>query len=202
MQVNHIHPLRLQQPALQEIHTTVSPDGTLQYQQSLAPGLQSLDAISPDPNDGIFQRYLGAAPQAHAPHALHAPNPFEQHGAGLEPHSQSQFHALPPNGFQHPATTRFNLLAAPQPQQIQAPPPPRPQPPQQQLQQVPLPQPQVPQRIQQLEPQGPTVQDDDAPVTNHGQFEGLKLIPNPPDLEAWRDKLFHVDDTITLTEEE
>lgn len=47
------------------------------------------------------------------------------------------------------------------------------------------------------------VQDgDDVVISNHGQFEGLKLIPNPPDLEAWRERLFHVDDTITLTQEE
>ena len=43
---------------------------------------------------------------------------------------------------------------------------------------------------------------DDAPFSNHGQFQGLKLIPNPPDLEQWRERLFHVDDMITLTEEQ
>jgi hypothetical protein len=35
---------------------------------------------------------------------------------------------------------------------------------------------------------------------NH--FGGMKLIPNPPDLEAWRERLFNADDTITLTEEQ
>jgi glutathione S-transferase len=39
-------------------------------------------------------------------------------------------------------------------------------------------------------------------LSKHGQFEGLKLIANPPDLEAWRQKLFDVDDYITLNEEE
>jgi glutathione S-transferase len=39
-------------------------------------------------------------------------------------------------------------------------------------------------------------------LSNHGQFQGLKLIPNPPDLEQWRERLFHVDDMITLTEEQ
>lgn len=34
-----------------------------------------------------------------------------------------------------------------------------------------------------------------------GQLQG-KLIPDPPDLEYWRDKLFHVDETITLSEEQ
>lgn len=35
-----------------------------------------------------------------------------------------------------------------------------------------------------------------------GHFANMKSIPNPPDLEAWRERLFHVDQTITLTEEE
>ena len=36
----------------------------------------------------------------------------------------------------------------------------------------------------------------------NGQLNGLKLIPNPPDLESWREKLFNVDEAITLTEEQ
>ncbi|RWQ94502.1 glutathione transferase [Paecilomyces variotii] len=35
-----------------------------------------------------------------------------------------------------------------------------------------------------------------------GHFGGMKLIPYPPDLEAWRERLFNVDETITLTEEQ
>lgn len=35
-----------------------------------------------------------------------------------------------------------------------------------------------------------------------GHFGGMKLIPNPPDLQAWREKLFNVDEVITLTEEQ
>jgi glutathione S-transferase len=35
-----------------------------------------------------------------------------------------------------------------------------------------------------------------------GHFSGMKLIENPPDLAQWRERLFNVDDTITLTEEE
>jgi hypothetical protein len=42
-----------------------------------------------------------------------------------------------------------------------------------------------------------------APSSTHSShFQGLKLIAEPPDLDAWRQKLFDVDDTITLTEEE
>jgi hypothetical protein len=36
--------------------------------------------------------------------------------------------------------------------------------------------------------------------TSH--FGNLKSIPNPPDLQAWRERLFNVDKTITLSEDE
>jgi hypothetical protein len=36
-----------------------------------------------------------------------------------------------------------------------------------------------------------------------GQLCGMKLVPNPPDLESWRNRLFNVDeDMITLSEQE
>ncbi|EON61448.1 hypothetical protein W97_00663 [Coniosporium apollinis CBS 100218] len=35
-----------------------------------------------------------------------------------------------------------------------------------------------------------------------GHLKGLKRIPDPPDLAAWRQKLFNVDDTIVLTEDQ
>ena len=38
--------------------------------------------------------------------------------------------------------------------------------------------------------------------TTEGHFKNLKMIPNPPNLEEWRAKLFDVDDTIMLTEDE
>jgi glutathione S-transferase len=33
-------------------------------------------------------------------------------------------------------------------------------------------------------------------------FSGMKLVENPPDLDHWRERLFNVDETITLTEDE
>jgi hypothetical protein len=63
----------------------------------------------------------------------------------------------------------------------------------------------MPHQTQELGPQTEYVQaqgTDGKPVTSHGQFEGLRLIPNPPNLDEWRNKLFHVEDTITLTEEQ
>lgn len=33
-------------------------------------------------------------------------------------------------------------------------------------------------------------------------FGTMKIVPSPPDLDAWRDRLFNVDEPITLTEEQ
>ena len=45
-----------------------------------------------------------------------------------------------------------------------------------------------------------------APVRNvgntDGHFSNLKSIPNPPDLEQWRKKLFDVDELVTMTEDQ
>lgn len=38
--------------------------------------------------------------------------------------------------------------------------------------------------------------------TTEGHFNNMKMIPNPPHLEDWRQRLFDVDETITLTEDE
>ena len=35
-----------------------------------------------------------------------------------------------------------------------------------------------------------------------GELQGFKLVPNPPHLDYWRDRLFNVDEMITLSEEE
>ena len=32
--------------------------------------------------------------------------------------------------------------------------------------------------------------------------KSMKLVPNPPDLDSWREKLFNVDETVTLSEEQ
>ena len=35
-----------------------------------------------------------------------------------------------------------------------------------------------------------------------GHFVGMKMVPDPPDLERWRERLFNVNETITMTEDE
>lgn len=44
--------------------------------------------------------------------------------------------------------------------------------------------------------------DGNASTSFAGQLQGMRLIPNPPDLEYWRDRLFHVNEMITLSEEQ
>lgn len=43
---------------------------------------------------------------------------------------------------------------------------------------------------------------DAASTSFAGQLQGMKLVPNPPDLEYWRDRLFNVDEVITMSEEQ
>ncbi|KAH7388611.1 hypothetical protein BKA66DRAFT_54685 [Pyrenochaeta sp. MPI-SDFR-AT-0127] len=182
-QLRSLHP-----GALQTLHQ--SPDGSL-YPPPPLPELQTLHT-----NDvyNQQQQYALSGPPQPPPHALH----FEQHG--LPP---TQFPPFPA-GYQHASSPRFALNPPQLPgpgQQIYTPqplpPPPRP------TQQLPLPPPpiltasqSIAQHVEQARP---------PPSQAHardGQFQGLKLIANPPDLEKWREKLFNVDEMITLTEEE
>lgn len=48
----------------------------------------------------------------------------------------------------------------------------------------------------------PVVPPQNGTGASSGHLGGVKLIPEPPNLEAWREKLFNVNETITLTEEE
>ena len=217
---------------LQALHQHQSPDGSYQHpHQSFAPGLQNLDAtnLQQDPNEGLFQRYLASnaaqAQQTIPQHALHPQNPGQNvfgHDVGLQ--GQHQFHGLPTGPYSNPQTQQFNLVAAnaqqfqhqaPPQQHRQHQPQPRSQPqPQQPIAPLPHRQQQRPIQISRRAPE-PTPQPQQQPavveveevidgpvISNHGQFEGLKLISDPPDLQQWREKLFHVEDTITLTEEE
>ncbi|OQE96260.1 hypothetical protein PENNAL_c0001G00160 [Penicillium nalgiovense] len=43
---------------------------------------------------------------------------------------------------------------------------------------------------------------DPVAFTGPGELQGFKLVPNPPHLDYWRDRLFNVDEMITLSEEE
>ncbi|KAJ5709666.1 hypothetical protein N7493_009957 [Penicillium malachiteum] len=49
---------------------------------------------------------------------------------------------------------------------------------------------------------GGLVVDETESTSFAGQLTGMRLVPDPPDLEHWRHRLFNVDEIITLTEEE
>ncbi|KAF2471956.1 uncharacterized protein BDR25DRAFT_302783 [Lindgomyces ingoldianus] len=192
----HLQPaLRTLQPAeLQALHQS-APGALHHHLQTLAPSLQGLEAISHDASDGLFQqpRY-------------HVGNPFES------AQTPGPYQPVVSSGYQHDhGSNRFSLIAAAPAQQHQhqrlraPPPPPPPAPPPPPPPPLPAAIPRVPPQIQAagLEPQtefAQALEPDDPPVTR--QFEGLKLIAAPPNLDEWRAKLFHVDDTITLTENE
>ncbi|KAF2833192.1 hypothetical protein CC86DRAFT_365150 [Ophiobolus disseminans] len=169
-----LHPGSLQ-------HIQQSPDGSL-YAQALPHALYQQQPYT-----------LSGAPQP-SPHALQY-----QHGL---PGSPVQYAAFPAISYQHASSPRFTIANPPPlpvPEGIphfQSPPRP--------VQRQALPpapaivNQQGPQRQQ---PHGdPSRDGDDGPSS--GQFQGLKLVAEPPDLEAWRQKLFDVDDTITLNEDE
>lgn len=46
------------------------------------------------------------------------------------------------------------------------------------------------------------VQDAESAVKLDGKIDGLKIIPDPPGLNQWRDRLFHADETIVMTEDQ
>ncbi|CAN9161835.1 unnamed protein product [Alternaria sp. RS040] len=184
-QLRSLHP-----GALQTLHQ--SPDGTLYPHNQVLPELQNLHT-----SDVYQHQYALSGPQ-HPPPPSHAhalPVHFEQHA--LPP--SGPYPPFQPAGYQHGASPRF-MNAPPPPlqdhaQQYHASPP--------QTVQRPIQQLALPRHVEQAPlPHKQESQDEDTPLSNHGQFQGLKLIPNPPDLEQWRERLFHVDDMITLTEEQ
>ncbi|KAF1946105.1 hypothetical protein EJ02DRAFT_261549 [Clathrospora elynae] len=188
-QLRSLHP-----GSLQTLHQ--SPDGTL-YPHAL-PELQSLHA-----HDVYHQQQQ---------YALNEPPEPPSYGTQFEPHDIPPAAPFSPfaTGYQHAPTPRFmNAPLPPQPQPLHAQqyhaPPPLPRLTQQLL--LPPLQPHtalelVLRHAEPIQPSSHLEAGDDTPLSNHGRFQGLKLIANPPDLEAWRERLFHVDEMITLTEEQ
>ncbi|KAF1953288.1 hypothetical protein CC80DRAFT_494583 [Byssothecium circinans] len=192
---------------------------------ALPPELQGLDGLPQDANDAFFDQRYAHHLNGPSPHALH----FQTHHALSQAQQTFPPFTGAPGGYGR-AFDLNAPQAQPQPvaqqQHIQQP---RPitrtpvrvqAPPVQRIQQQPVqeiePRPEfvhtqtpvlvhAPVSPQVTQVQTQNLEAEEAPVSNaqnHRQFEGLKLVPNPPDLEIWRDKLFHVDETITLTEEE
>ncbi|KAH5337077.1 hypothetical protein HBI50_016600 [Parastagonospora nodorum] len=197
-------------PALQQLqalhpnalhHLQHSPDGSL-YAQAHHQALPQLhhgsSAVYHHHHHHHHHQYaLSGAPQP-APHTLQ----YQHHAL---PGSPVQYAAFP--GYQHASSPRYGpvqqLQGSPQlahHQPLPRPPPVRAAPQQPIVQPFQLPVQQHAHADTAVQAQGADA--DDAPASNHGQFHGLRLIPDPPDLEAWRQKLFDVDEMITLNEDE
>lgn len=178
-QLRALHPGALQ-------HLQQSPDGSL-YAQTLP------HAVYQQPQQ---QQYALSGHAHQQRHAVQYPHP-QQHQILPGPGSPVQF-ATYSTAYQHASSPRFGPV-----QQLHGSPPPTRAAPRQPTAQAF--QPPLQQHVHVEIPAPPTnlAADDAAPSSNHSShFQGLKLIAEPPDLDAWRQKLFDVDDTITLSEEE
>lgn len=161
----------------------------------------SLQQLGQSPDGALFPQALpnlhaGAAIyQQHHQYALSGPPQPQPHALQYLPGSPVQYAPFPVS-YHHDASPLpvsggipgHHFQGPPRPTHRKAPLPPVPNAPQH--------------APQQEQPQSaPLGRDaDDAPAS--GQFQGLRLVAEPPDLEAWRQKLFDVDDTITLNEDE
>jgi len=139
------------------------------------------------------------------------PNPFEQDHFGTRPHPQPRFHEIRSNApipslqntpFNHGG--QFGAF----PRRIQQKPGTSSQ--GGQMFGILMPQQQAPNNPQShTEALGRLQNEIDlrpVPITDGGTTEGhfsnMKLVPDPPHLEEWRQRLFDINETITLTEDE
>lgn len=188
-----------------------APDGTFYTAQGLPLQPQDLHLQSLHATELFHQQQqqhhhhqyaLSAPPPLGAPHAPY----YEHHGVPSQPFSPQVYQQVQHHPHAHATSPPYGLTAAPLPgpaHHVHTPIHTTPRIAQQPLQLQPQPiqpSPQtLPQRHSSPLESGPS---DDATLANHGQFKGLKLIPNPPHLDEWRQRLFDVDETITLTEEQ
>ncbi|MCJ1243749.1 hypothetical protein MMC30_000946 [Trapelia coarctata] len=158
---------------------------SVSFTSQLDPSLQALDS-----GDAFAQHFQAQLDNGHGQH-LHVGNaPYQ---ADLAPPRVQELrsHTAPPRRRQNPVAKQggqFGVLTpTPHAQQI---------PPHSYLQHDDL------ERIQQenglLQLPGSL----NGEEKKNGHFANMKSIPNPPNLQAWRERLFDVDETITLTEDE
>ena len=187
-----------------------------QQQQQQPPPQLPPGALQQAPDDGGGALYVPQANAAFQHHPQHQhqhqqhqhqhSHPHHHYALGAPPQSLhfAEHYASFPPAYPQPANPPFALTGGlhtprvPQRPLHHLSPPLQPAPPQhdhapQSYAHAPPP-PQAP------PPQAPS--EDQSPFANHGQFQGLKLIPNPPNLDEWRARLFSVNETITLSQEE
>jgi len=158
---------------------------SVSFTSQLDPSLQALDS-----GDAFAQHFQAQLDNGHGQH-LHVGNPPYQAELAPPRFQELRSHTAPPRRRQNPTVKQggqFGVLTpTPQAQQI---------PQHSYLQHDAL------ERIQQenglLQLPGSL----NGEEKKDGHFANMKAIPNPPNLQAWRERLFDVDETITLTEDE
>lgn len=185
-----LHPSGLQ-------HLQASPPSGPLHHPQLQPltsdgsdGQHSVGPVPPVADSSIYPRYLSGPLQAHQhplhpPHPPNLPNPFVHNAA--PPPLQHPFHQGPPTGL-----SGEGYYMIPSPHQLHSAPP--------HAQPIHTAPPLVPHGDHELGLQAEQTQEQER--RSHSQFQGMKLIPDPPNLKEWRDRLFHVNEMITLAEDE
>ncbi|APA14640.1 hypothetical protein SS1G_06623 [Sclerotinia sclerotiorum 1980 UF-70] len=150
---------------------------TLASQQGL-----DLSGLVQDDNNSVYPdlRSLQDPNTGHSVvHQYPSPIPFDRNNAHQQMHVQNTGSPHTPQQ-QHPGQGQFGILTAGPP-----------------LHHNPIGR--LQQTLQQDDDLFGTPDESDQKSTGHHSH---KIIPNPPNLEAWREKLFNVDEMITLSEEE
>jgi glutathione S-transferase len=134
-----------------------------------------LDLSGLDDNDGVFHGDLHRLQTQSHPQVFHAPNGFDHaHGQGQR-HSHSQPNGTPHTPQQHGGNAQFGVLTPASAQHNS---------------------------ISRLQQEDNLFGGADAgDQTSNGHLP-TAIVPDPPNLAEWREKLFNVDDMITLSEDE
>ncbi len=175
----------LQPAALQAFHHPQAHHGLPTLASQIGPDLHGFNAVDANALSQHFQNDLGEPSNAHN---LQTANSFEQNHHPRHHSTQANGRPQTPqhrqsHTFQQHHGGQFGVLT-PQPQL-----PSQPDPQHNSIGRL-----RQEQELFQTPEQGGEKSD--------GHFRNLKVVPHPPNLEEWRERLFHVNETITLTEDE
>lgn len=155
----------------------------LSHHHTLASQLHpDLSSLVQDDNNSVYPD-LRSLQDPNAVHQYPSPNPFERNNGHPQMHVQNTDSPHTPQQ-QHPGPGQFGILTAGPPLHHNT---------IGRLQQS------LPQDLPQDNDLFGTPDETEQKSTGH---HAHKIVPNPPNLDAWREKLFNVDEMITLSEEE
>ena len=173
---------------LNPFYNPQAQQNTPTFASQLDPGLQELDA-----SDAFVQHFQTQLESSNHGQHLHVGNPYQ--GNPPPRFQEIRSHATPPRRRQNQIAKQAGQFGVLTPQ-VPAPIAPGPQ--HDYLQHNALEGVQQGSALSQIySGNGPGGQN-----KKEGHFPDMKVVLNPPNLEVWRDRLFHVDETITLSEDE